>query len=133
MLPLRERQLNQLFGVRTAEPLIIQTICEETPHNEGTAIHLLIHKQEGPAATVGFADNNGIFTFAFSTLELAESFVAIARQQNLLTQVGRILPMTVGEYFKLREQGWTKADLCIDPDPEMLNHPNIQLGIQISN
>lgn len=128
-----ERQFTQVYGVRDADPLLINVINDETPGNQDVLIYLLIQNQEGPVLTVGFGDSSQSFTFAFSTLELAENFVSSARKQKLMTKVARILPMTVVEYFDRKKQGWTKSDLCLDPSPEMLSHPNMKLGIHLSN
>jgi hypothetical protein len=41
--------------------------------------------------------------------------------------------MTMGEYFERKKGGWTKADLCLDADSKILSHPNVNLGIGLSN
>lgn len=127
---MRERQFAQAYGAANAEPLEIDVVSEET---EDFLVYLLIQGATGPVSTVGFADRERSFTFAFSSQELAQHFLISARQQNLLTQVGRVLPMTVSEYFARKKQGWTQADLCLDPSVAMLSHPNVQLGINLSN
>ena len=128
---MRERQFAQVYGPANAEPLQIDVVSEEPP--EDFLVYLLIQGTTGPVAAVGFADRERSFTFAFSTQSLAQSFLLSARKQKLLTQVGRVLPMMVSEYFARKKQGWTQSDLCLDPSAAMLSHPNVQLGINLSN
>lgn len=127
-----QRRFNQLYGVGEENPLTVVIVDETVPHEEDISIYLLIHGQEGVSAA-GFADLRRSFTFAFSTAEVAERFVAAARLEGFMRHVERILPMTIGEYFERKKDGWTTADLCLDPDPGMLSHPNVKLGTQFSN
>ena len=120
-----------MFGAANSEPLQIDILTEETVGD--FLVYLLVQGTTGPVSTVGFADRERSFTFAFSSQSLAEHFLLSARKLNLLSPVGRILPMTVGEYFARKNQGWTKSDLCMDPSSAMLSHPNVQLGINLSN
>ena len=127
-----QRRFRQLYGVGDEQPLRGVIVDESIPYEEDFSIYLLIHGQEGVSA-VGFADLRRSFTFAFSTAEAAGRFVSAARVQGFMRHVKRILPMTIGEYFGRKRGGWTTADLCLDPDPGILSHPNVKLGTQSSN
>ena len=128
---MRERQFAQVFGAANSEPLQIDILTEETVGD--FLVYLLVQGTTGPVSTVGFADRERSFTFAFSSQDLAESFLLSARKENLMTQIERVLPMMVSEYFARKKQGWTHSDLCLDPSSAMLSHPNVQLGINLSN
>jgi hypothetical protein len=120
-----------VFGAANSEPLQIDILTEETVGD--FLVYLLVQGTTGPVSTVGFADRERSFTFAFSSQDLAESFLLSARKENLMTQIERVLPMMVSEYFARKKQGWTHSDLCLDPSSAMLSHPNVQLGINLSN
>jgi hypothetical protein len=100
---MRERQFAQVYGAANAEPLQIDVVNEETA--EDFLVFLLLQGKPGAISTVGFTDSQRSFTFAFSSQDLAECFLLSARKENLLTQVGRVLPMMVSEYFARKKQG----------------------------
>ena len=128
-----QRRFRQLYGVGDENPLTIAVIDETVPYKKDSLIFLLVHGKEGGVATVGFGDLRRQYTFAFSTLAGAEGFIREAKRHGFMRQVERLLPMTVGEYFERKNNGWTTADLCLDPDSEMLIHPNVNMGIGLSN
>lgn len=90
-------------------------------YNGQTTIYLLM--SEGCPQARGFGGANGAWTYAFTSPERANEFLECSHEVGILTDVNRLFRMTIDEYFDWKEQGKAHADLCIDPKPDMHNHP----------
>ena len=90
-------------------------------YTDDTCIYLLMSEKVKQAR--GFQDRNRALTFAFTTRKKANAFLKKAREVGMLTDVDLLFQMTVGEYFEWKAQGKASADLAIDPQEDMLQHP----------
>jgi hypothetical protein len=102
-------------------------------YDESTDIYLLVSKMS--MSPRGFMDRGNLrsFTFAFTTTSRAEAFLRKSRAIGLLTDVDRLCPVTIGEYFERMLKGKTQPQLAIDPDPDMLDHPIMQTALHDLN
>lgn len=98
-------------------------------YDESTDIYLLMSKMS--KSPCGFMDRGTLrmFTFAFTTVPKAKAFVEKSRAMGLLTDVDRVCPVTIGEYFERVLKGKTQPELAIDLDPDMLDHPVMQTAL----
>jgi hypothetical protein len=102
-------------------------------YEESTEVYLLMSKTN--MSPRGFMDRGNLrsFTFAFTTTSKAEAFLRKCRAIGIFTDVDRLCPVTIGEYFERLLKGKTQPQLAIDPDPDMLDHPLMQTALHNCN
>lgn len=93
-------------------------------YTDATPIYVLMAQKDKRAR--GFSDGKRAFTFAFTTKDQAEAFLKEARAVGMLLDVDLLYAMTVGEYFQWQKEGKTAAELTIDPDAGLLQHPQFK-------
>ena len=89
-----------------------------------TEIYLLLKDKRAQ----GFYDHGKrtALTWAFTTLEKAQSFVASAKALGLQVDIEGYYRTTCDAYFKRAEQGEAAPKLVIDPEERFLEDPVFQ-------
>lgn len=103
--------------------------------NEDTVIYLPLNpERRGIAGIYDYGARRAI-NFAFTSADKGKAFLKKAREVGIpgFAEIDALVPSTVGEFFRWKEEGKIVGELVIDHPPEKLDHPVYTRSADIQN